>query len=117
MGQPKLWWLDPAEPDEPQGESGAKILRLCNKLSEFGDGLFRAWVGLFGIAGFLLLLFLAAEVSSITFPLVNRQSIIQTVFFFSFCGGIGVSMWGITQLIVLATRMALKREWIGTVGV
>lgn len=116
IGQPKLWWLAQSEPQEPVGEAGARVLRASNNVAELNQGIFQAWIGLFGMSGFLILVFIAATAQDITFPIVELQSVVQSAFLLAIMGGVGVGMWGILKALNILLRMALERELVGTVG-
>lgn len=117
FGQGKLWWLDESEPDEPVEEAGAKYFRLSMTLDGYATNMLYTWLGQFGMSGFLLLVYLTARAQAVTVPVFGVGGIAYTAFAIATAGGIGVGVWGCLRGINSFLRTALKREWIGTVGV
>lgn len=115
IGQPKIWWLDENEPTEPVGESGARILRLSNKLSEVVEGIRSLWRDFFAMSGFLLLVILTADSQGIIFPVLGNEGVAIIAYILALGAGGAVGLWGLLIGFNMFLRSALSRGWIGTI--
>jgi len=116
IGKAKIWWLGDSESQQPVGESGAKLLRACYRLERFEDTLLQAWRGLFGIAGFMLLIYLSADAQGLNLPFFGNQGITLLAFLLAISGGFGIGLWGVIRGSNKLLRACLDRGWIGTIG-
>jgi len=116
IGQSKIWWLDESEPTHPIKEPGARVLRLNTRLGWFAKGFGYASLGLFGMSGFLLLMYLTADAQGIVFPVFGNDGVTFAALFLALSAGIGAAIWGLLKGIHTMLKIALKRGLIGTVS-